>query len=185
MPAPKDGAFGAAIFLRDPRAGPGRGTILMAGPCEIAPGRVRNSEAAKRRRLRRTLMMVAQDQAQQTRIPSKNWLSIAGGTRIDLPGRSQPASQLGLFHQHTPARPPISVSQIGVVDYGCCSLERFYPKVSAPSAFSAITPRADRINTDIRPVGSFIPSVANRPGPCDRCGLARAALRRVACKAVS
>jgi len=83
-------------------------------------------------------MMVAQDQAQQTRIPSKNWLSIVGGTRIDLPGRSQP-SQLGLFHQDTPARPPISVSQIGVVDYGCCSLERFYPKVSAPSAFSAIT----------------------------------------------
>ena len=106
---------------------------------DVAAGRVRNSGAAKTRGLRRTLMMVAQDQAQQTRIPSKNWLSIVGGTRIDLPGRSQPVSQLGLFHQDTPVRPPISVSQIGVVDYGCRSLERFYPKVSAPSAFSAIT----------------------------------------------
>ena len=85
---------------------------------DVAAGRVRNSGAAKTRGLRRTLMMVAQDQAQQTRIPSKNWLSIVGGTRIDLPGRSQP-SQLGLFHQDTPARPPISVSQIDVVDYGC------------------------------------------------------------------
>jgi hypothetical protein len=56
---------------------------------DVAAGRVSIREAAKKERLRGTLMMVAQDQAGQTRIASKNWLllSIAGGTRIDLPGR--------------------------------------------------------------------------------------------------
>ena len=68
---------------------------------DVAAGRVSIREAAKKERLRRTLMMVAQDQAGQTRIASKNWLllPIAGGTRIDLPGRSQPVSQLRLVQQ--------------------------------------------------------------------------------------
>jgi hypothetical protein len=81
----------------------------MAGPCRM----LRQVECAIReaaKKFRLTLMMVAQDQAGQTRIPSKNWLllSIAGGTRIDLPGRSQFVSQLGLLRDRRSA-----FSQIG------------------------------------------------------------------------
>jgi hypothetical protein len=98
----------------------------MAGPCRM----LRQVECAIReaaKKFRLTLMMVAQDQAGQTRIPSKNWLllSIAGGTRIDLPGRSQFVSQLGLFHH------------LG------------FAYATADQRFRRSVARADRINTDI------------------------------------
>ena len=50
---------------------------------------------------------------------------------------------------------------------------RLLSEIVGSGRVSSHNARADRINTDLRPPGSFISSVATRPELCDRGGLAR------------